>query len=131
MKRPVIFCRSVFGRPERIIFSHIQELLKITVPRQPTIAVLWKMYYDLQAHMRSLEALNITGQQYGVGLTPLVLSRLPPDLHSEWAREGELHESDLGILLDFLQGELERREISEALVGKIGPEWVGWRSTGW
>ena len=50
-----------FGRPERIIFSHIQELLKITVPRQPTVAVLWKMYYDLQAHMRSLEALNITG----------------------------------------------------------------------
>ena len=77
-----------FGRPERIIFSHIQELLKITVPRQPTIAVLWKMYYDLQAHMRSLEALNITGQQYGVVLTPLVLSRLPPYLRLEWAREG-------------------------------------------
>ena len=74
-----------FGRPERIIFSHIQELLKITVPRQPTIAVLWKMYYDLQAHMHSLEALNITGQQYDVVLTPLVLSRLPPDLRLEWA----------------------------------------------
>ena len=52
-----------FGRPERRIFSHIQELLKITVPRQPTIVVLWKMYYGPQAHMRSLEALNITGQQ--------------------------------------------------------------------
>ena len=102
-----------FGRPERIIFSHIQELLKITVPRQPTIAVLWKMYYDLQAHMRSLEALNITGQQYGVVLTPLVLSRLPHDLRLEWAREGELHESDLGYLLDFLQRELERRERSQ------------------
>ena len=78
-----------FGRSERIIFSHIQELLKITVPRQPTIAVLWKMYYDLQAHMRSLEALNITGQQYGVVLTPLVLSRAfvvcgaSRDTHSE------------------------------------------------
>ena len=102
-----------FGRPERILFSHIQELLKITVPRQPTVAVLWKMYYDLQAHMRSLEALNITGQQYGVVLTPLVLSRLPPDLRLEWAREGELHESDLGYLLDFLQRELERRERSQ------------------
>ena len=71
------------------------------------------MYYDLQAHMRSLEALNITGQQYGVVLTPLVLSRLPPDLRLEWAREGELHESDLGYLLDFLQRELERRERSQ------------------
>ena len=102
-----------FGRPERIIFSHIQELLKITVPHQPTIAVLWKMYYDLQAHMRSLEALHITGEQYGVVLTPLVLSRLPRDLRLEWAREGELHESDLGFLLRFLQRELERRERSQ------------------
>ena len=42
-----------FGRPERIIFSHIQDFMKITVPRQPTISVLWKMYYDLQDHMRS------------------------------------------------------------------------------
>ena len=60
--------------------------------------------------MRSLEALHITGEQYGVVLTPLVLSRLPPDLRLEWAREGELHESDLGFLLRFLQRELERRE---------------------
>ena len=46
-------------------------------------------------------------------LTPLVLSRLPPDLRLEWAREGELHESDLGYLIDFLQRELERRERSQ------------------
>ena len=63
--------------------------------------------------MRGLEALNITGQQYGVVLTPLVLSRLPPDLSLEWAREGELHESDLGFLQDFLQRELDRRERSQ------------------
>ncbi len=61
-----------------------------------------------------LEALNVTGQQYGVVLTPLVLSRLPPDLPLEWAREGELHESDIGYLLDFLQRELERRETLHA-----------------
>ena len=101
-----------FGRPERIIFSLIQDLLSINVPRQPKVAVLWKMYDNLQAHVRSLEALQISGKQYGVMLTPLILSRLPPDLRLEWAREGEHHEGDLSFLLDFLQREIERRERS-------------------
>ena len=75
-----------FGRPESIIFSHIQELLNISVPRQPKVPILWKMYDSLQAHVRSLEELRIYGKQYGVVLTPLVLSRLHPDLRLEWAR---------------------------------------------
>ena len=93
-----------------------QELLNISVSHQPTLAVLWKMYYDLQAHVSSLDTLSITGRQCGVVLTPLVLLRLPPDLHLEWAREGELHESDLGFLLNFLRSELERRERSQIAV---------------
>ena len=75
--------RDRFGRPERIVFSHIQELLNITVPKYPNVSVLWKLYDDLQAHIRSLAAMGITGEQYGVVLTPLILSRLPPDLRME------------------------------------------------
>ena len=75
-----------FGRLERIIFSHIQELSNISVPRQPKVPILWKMYDSLQAHVRSPEELRISGKQYGVVLTPLVLSRLHPDLRLEWAR---------------------------------------------
>ena len=105
--------RDRFGRPERIVFSHIQELLNITVPKYPNVSVLWKLYDDLQAHIRSLAAMGITGEQYGVVLTPLILSRLPPDLRMEWAREGEQHESDLTFLLDFLHREVGRRERSQ------------------
>ena len=55
-----------FGRTERIVFSHIEELLNISVPKQPRVSVLWELNDKLQAHVRSLEALGITGEQYGV-----------------------------------------------------------------
>ena len=102
-----------FGRKERIIFSHIQELLSIQVPRQPKVSILWKVFDSLQTHVRSLEALGISGEQYGVVLTPLILSRLPPELRMEWARDGSQREGDLKFLLLFLQQEIERRERSQ------------------
>ena len=104
-----------YGRPERIIFSHIQALLTLSVPRKPSVTDLWRMYDDLQAHVRSLDTLGISGEQYGVVLTPLILT---PKLRLEWARDGEEHESDLLFLLDFLQREIERRERSRAFSGE-------------
>ena len=103
-----------FGRKERIIFAHIQELLNMSVlvNTKNRIAALWKLQDDLKAHVRSLEALDVNGSQYGVILTPLILSRLPQDIRLEWAREGEGRESDLAWLLDFLNKEIRRRERS-------------------
>ena len=70
----------------------------------------WKLQDELLAHVRSLEALGVTGDQYGVILTPLILSRLPQDVRLEWAREGLGRESDLDWLLTFLASEINRRE---------------------
>ena len=108
--------RKRYGRPERLIFCHIQDLLNLSVPKQPKTSVLWEMYDTLQSHVRSLEVLGISGSQYGVVLTPLILSRLPPDMRLEWAREGEQHEGDLDFLLKFLLGEIGRRERSQTFV---------------
>ena len=102
-----------FGRKERIIFTHIQTLLNMPVMNKCSVSNLWKLNDDLQAHTRSLEALGICGTQYGVILTPLILSRLPQDVRLEWSREGEGHESDLSYLLKFLEKEILRRERSQ------------------
>ena len=103
-----------YGRKDRIVFLQVQELLKMTVPTaKDRVASLWKLQDDLLSHIRSLEALQITGAQYGVILTPLILSRLPNDIRLEWARDGEGHESDLEWLLDFLKREIQRRERSQ------------------
>ena len=66
--------------------------------------------------MRSLEALVISGKQYGVVLMPMILSRLPPELLMEWARDSEEREGDLEWLLIFLHGEIARRERSKSVL---------------
>lgn len=101
-----------FGRPEKIIFTHIQELLSWDIPKLEK-GNLWNFYDKLISHVRSLDVLGISGKQYGVILTPLILSRLPQDIRIQWARVGESHESDLEYLLEFLQKELECRERSQ------------------
>ena len=102
-----------FGRKERIIFTHIQTLLNMLVMNKCSVSNLWKLNDDLQSHTRSLEALGICGTQYGVILTPLILSRLPQDVRLEWSREGEGPESDLSYLLKFLEKKTLRRERSQ------------------
>ena len=64
----------------------------------------------LLSHVRNLEALKITGDEYGVFLTPIILSRLPAHIRLEWARDSEDKESDLNFLLGFLKKEIQRRE---------------------
>ena len=107
-----------FGRPERIIFAHIQALLNVTMPPKSAsvryVTNLWKIQDELLTHIRSLEALGVKGDQYGLFLTPVILSRLPHDIRLEWSREGSGHESDLKWLLKFLQREIERRDRSES-----------------
>ena len=131
-----------FGRESKIIFTHVQALLGVAVPDRPSVEALWTLYGDLQNHIRSLNNMNITGDQYGVILTPLILSRLPASLRLEWAREGERAaaekaravkaesgssnankvswEADLTFLMDFLKREIQRRETSQTYVAPEG-----------
>jgi len=76
-----------FGRKERIIFTHIQDLLGISLlgHRTPGNAGLRKLQDTLFGHIRSLEALGISCDKYGVLLTPIVLSCLPSEIRMEWA----------------------------------------------
>ena len=50
--------------------------------------------------MRALEALGIDSEQYGLLLSPMVLSRLPQEIQLEFGREDD-HDSDINFLLDF------------------------------
>ncbi|ELU01429.1 hypothetical protein CAPTEDRAFT_206777 [Capitella teleta] len=61
---------------------------------------------------RSLAALDIRGDQYGVLLTPIIVSRLTPSLRKEWARRGEKREADLTFLLECLKKEVEKLDRS-------------------
>lgn len=104
-----------FGRPQRIIFGHIQNLLKMNNRSSDGSAQsLWKIHDEIQINVRSLRNLGVGGDTYGVILTPLILHQLPPNIRLEWARVGEDREGDLEFLLKFLHEEIARRERSQA-----------------
>ena len=104
-----------FGRPELVIFHHIQALL--TLPVTSKTAERIKFHDKLMAHVRSLEALGITSDQFGVILTPIIVSRLSQGIREEWSRESEGHEADLSHLMDFLEKEMRRRDRCKTLGG--------------
>ncbi len=106
-----------FGRKERIIFHHVQALLSGSVPVKSKgskyVSSLWGLRDEFLSHIRSLEALGVSGKQCETFLTPIILSRLPNDIRLEWARKGAGRESDLEWLLTFLQDEIKNIERSE------------------
>ncbi|GFO37593.1 gypsy retrotransposon integrase-like protein 1 [Plakobranchus ocellatus] len=99
-----------FGRTEKVIVAHIQKLLNISAK-----ATLWEIYDQVQVHVRSLANLNVTGQNYGLVLAPIILQQLPHGVRLEWARTGEGKEGDVEYLLNFLYEEIQRRERSSQL----------------
>lgn len=106
-----------YGRKEKIVFAHIQSLLRMGTTPSNTIqsaSELSHLYDELQSHVRSLAALNIQGDQYGVFLTPMILSCLPLEIRLEWSRDAEGKEDDLEYLLQFLNKEIRRRDNAES-----------------
>lgn len=104
--------RDRFGRKERIIFGHIQNLLNVEFHHSKNIKSLWSVYNQLQINIRSLNNLGVDGANFGLVLTPIIVSRLPADIRLMWARQSHKKEADLEFLMDFLQSELENRERS-------------------
>ena len=96
-----------YGRPEKLRFIHIDKMLNMKESDD-----LRTLLDSLLIHIRSLEALGVCGHEYGVFLTPLVLSKLPESVRLEWARGAEGKEGDLAHLLEFLDQGVKRRERS-------------------
>ena len=81
-----------YGKPEKIVFSHVQALLSLGCADFDTLK---KLKDELLVHVRSLEALGVGGDMYGIILTPLILSKLPEEVRMEWARKSDGREGDL------------------------------------
>lgn len=103
-----------YGRPEAIIFHHIQNLMTLEGHGRSSLVKLRNLQDQVLINVRSLEALGVDGSTYGMFLTPLILSRLPSDIRMEWARVGKGKEGDLDFLLDFMKEELQHRDRADA-----------------
>jgi hypothetical protein len=70
---------------------------------------------QLTIHVRGLESLGISAQHYGSLLTPIVMSKLPPDVRLLVARNAKGSLLELGSIMHMLKVEVEAREPSFAL----------------
>ena len=102
-----------FGKPQQIIASHMDELLKISVCSSERPSQLRYLYDKISVNVRGLEALGIKSAQYGSLLIPVIMSKLPPDIRIHVARSTSQDVWEIEPLLDLLQREIEAREMSE------------------
>ena len=102
-----------FGKPQQIIASHMDELLKISACSSERPSQLRYLYDKISVNVRGLEALGIKSAQYGSLLIPVIMSKLPPDIRIHVTRNTSQDVWEIEPLLDLLQREIEAREMSE------------------
>lgn len=107
-----------FGRTDLLTELYIREMMSLVL--QNTVSKnklsVSELYDKLQSHLRNLESLDVTTENYASILMPLVSSSLPSELLQIWERTcSPLVSKDtagtskdfLNSLLDFLKCEVE------------------------
>ena len=65
---------------------------------------------NVVSNVRALESLNITADRFGIVLTPIIVTKLPREVRTEWSRVSAGHLADLPFMLEFLEGEIKRQK---------------------
>ena len=72
---------DAYGDPQVVINHHVSKLLNL--PKQSGPQSLRDLYNSISTHVRSLDALGITSDQYSVFLVPIIMSKLNDTLRLE------------------------------------------------
>ena len=72
--------KARFGDRQVVISSHMESLTKLPgISNSNDVKGFRKLYDTVEAHMRSLESLEISSEMYGCFLTPIIMQMLPED----------------------------------------------------
>ena len=69
-----------FGKKQQIISAHMEELLKLQACPKDKASQIRYVYDKINVHVRGLEALGVTSDQYRSLLIPIIISRLPQEI---------------------------------------------------
>ena len=70
----IVILEERFGRPQQIIAAHMDELLKVQPCSNERSSSIRFVYDKIRVHVRGLEALGVTPEQYGSLLIPILMS---------------------------------------------------------
>ena len=87
-----------YGRPQVIIRTYMENLLKISPCTTDQPKQLRYMYDQICVQMRGLESLGITNESYGQLLIPIIMSKMPSDMRLQISRSTK---KKYGTLMNF------------------------------
>ena len=93
-----------FGKPQTIVTAYMDDLLKLpSLSSNCRVKDLRAVLDQLTIHVRGLETLGISAQQYGSLLTPIVLmSKQPSDIRLLVARKTKGSLLELNSIIELL-----------------------------
>ena len=104
-----------FGKPQKLISAHMEELLKLNICTLDKPSQLRFLCDKINVNIGGLEALGVKSEQYGSLLIPIIMAKLPAEIRVQVPRNTSQDVWEIDSLLDFIQGEIEAREISEKI----------------
>jgi len=110
--------KKQFGKPQKIIDAHMDELLKIFNSTVDKPYTLRSVYDQVNVHIRGLEALNMKSDQYGTLLIPVIRSKLPSKVKLRIAREATDEVWKINDLMEVIKREVEAREACDGVKTK-------------
>ena len=100
-----------FGNKQVIISKHMDALMNMaTIPSDRNLKELRRLYDHTESHVRGLKSLGIEAASYGALLSPILLTKLPPDLRLIVSRKVSSSNLDMDALLTTFEEELTARE---------------------
>ena len=111
-KKALELLRNRFGNLQKIISTHMNELLKLKrIASDRDVKAIQLFYDDIESHVRSLDRLGINSQEYGALLVPVIIERrLPHQLKLIIGRNIKDKIWDLTKILSVINEELIARE---------------------
>ena len=117
--------RKRFGNKQVIISKHMDTLLNMdTIPSDRHLRDLRRLYDNTEPHVRSLKSMGIEATSYGALLSPVLLSKLPPELRLIVSRKVPDSNLDMDALLATFEEELTARERANPQSTRRGQERV-------
>ena len=104
-----------FGKPQNIISKHMDEMLKIPGCANDNASQLRAVYDRISINIRGLESLGVSSNQYGSLLIPVIMSKMPPEIRVQIARNKAREVWDMSELLEVIRQEVEAREVSDGV----------------
>ena len=93
----------------------MDEMFKIPGCVNDNASQLRLVYDKISINVRGLESLDVSSSQYGSLLIPVIMSKLPPEIRIQVARNTAREVWEMSDLLKVIRQEVEAREISDGV----------------